>query len=182
MSHEASKQVYTDGAIYYNNPIQVADQERKLLWPNLADEQPDIVVSIGTSYNPNSVRRDKMQRTSTLRLGVLSQAKTLYRIAMDHISSTLDSETSWHTYMDVLNPLPRFRYRYVRLNPELTGDPPALGDINKMEDLQEITRATMMKSKDIELTALKLIATCFYFEKAGQVESLSASGFGVKGW
>ena len=48
--HVPSKQVYVDGAIYQNNPIEIADKERKLLWPSLAKEYPDVIVSIGTSY------------------------------------------------------------------------------------------------------------------------------------
>jgi hypothetical protein len=181
MCHEPSKQVYADGAIYHNNPIQIADQERKLLWPHLADDPPDIILSIGTSYNPDSTRRISMQRTSTLRLGVLNQAKALLRIAMDHIASTLDSEKTWDNYIEVLNPASHHRQRYVRLNPKLTEDPPALDEVDKMKHIQDIVRAQMMKDDRIRQVALQLIATSFYFEKAGQLEPLPNGGFEVKG-
>ena len=46
--HEGSKQVYSDGGIYHNNPIFVADRERKLIWPTQEEEEPDIILSIGT--------------------------------------------------------------------------------------------------------------------------------------
>lgn len=48
--HVPSKQVYVDGAMYQNNPINIADKEQKLLWPSLAKDNPDLVVSIGTSW------------------------------------------------------------------------------------------------------------------------------------
>ena len=181
MCHEASRQVYADGAIYHNNPIQIADQERKLLWPHLADDQPDIILSIGTSYNPDSVRRINMQRTSTLRLGVLNQAKNLLKLAMDTISSTLDSQKTWETYMEVLNPPNHHRHRYVRLNPKLTEDPPPLDQVDQMIRLQGIVRQQTMNDERIKELAIQLIATSFYFEKIGQMQEASGGGYEIKG-
>lgn len=182
MTHEASKQVYTDGAIYHNNPIKIAHQERKLLWPYLSDGPADILVSVGTSYNPDSVRREKMQRTSTLKLGGLNHAIELVKIATDHIASSLDSEKAWHEYLEVLNPRPQWhRRRYIRLNHRLSEDPPKLDKVNRMDNLQSLTRDRMLENKDIERTALQLIATCFYFEKTGQVDDLSGQGYEITG-
>ena len=48
--HESSKQTYSDGGLYHNNPIYIADRERKLIWPLQQDEEPDVIVSIGTAY------------------------------------------------------------------------------------------------------------------------------------
>lgn len=45
------RRMYLDGAIYYNNPVRVANHERKLLWPDVADHYPDILLSIGTGKN-----------------------------------------------------------------------------------------------------------------------------------
>ena len=98
MCHEPSKQVYADRGIYHNNPIQIAEQEWKLLWPHQANVPPDIVLSIGTSFNPDT-RRTSMQRTSTLKLGALNHAENLLKIAMDHIASSLDSEKLGRTIL-----------------------------------------------------------------------------------
>jgi predicted acylesterase/phospholipase RssA len=50
--HEVSKQTYSDGGICHNNPVAIAEDERKLIWPAQQDEEPDIVVSIGTMHCP----------------------------------------------------------------------------------------------------------------------------------
>lgn len=42
---------YLDGALYYNNPVRVANHERKFLWPDVAENPPDILLSIGTGKN-----------------------------------------------------------------------------------------------------------------------------------
>lgn len=46
-----SLRTYLDGALYYNNPVRVANHERKFLWPDVAENPPDILLSIGTGQN-----------------------------------------------------------------------------------------------------------------------------------
>lgn len=46
---------YLDGALYFNNPVRVAFNERRFLWPDMADRPPDIVLSLGTGKNGRSV-------------------------------------------------------------------------------------------------------------------------------
>jgi patatin-like phospholipase/acyl hydrolase len=49
---------YLDGAIYYNNPVRVANHERKFLWPDVADNPPDILLSIGTGKNGQRMKEE----------------------------------------------------------------------------------------------------------------------------
>lgn len=42
---------YLDGALYFNNPVRIAFNERRFLWPDVADRPPDIVLSLGTGKN-----------------------------------------------------------------------------------------------------------------------------------
>lgn len=49
---------YLDGALYYNNPARVAYRESRLLWPDVAENHPDIFLSIGTGQN---LQRTKME-------------------------------------------------------------------------------------------------------------------------
>lgn len=42
---------YYDGALYFNNPVRIAFNERRFLWPDMADRPPDIVLSLGTGKN-----------------------------------------------------------------------------------------------------------------------------------
>ena len=179
LCHYASKQIYADGAIYHNNPIQIADKERKLIWPNMEDEYPDIVVSIGTAFNPSS--RPAVEKTSPLRLGVFSHGKSLYKIAKDHIASSLDSEKTWETYMNVLQPPLIYRPRYVRLNPRLVEDPPGLDEVHRMKHLQGLTRDKFSDDDRIRKVALQLIASSFYFEKSAPAELTEDDSFQCKG-
>lgn len=55
-THPQTERTYMDGALYYNNPIKIADHERKLLWPDVADSHPDIMLSIGTGQNLEETR------------------------------------------------------------------------------------------------------------------------------
>ena len=68
-----TKQIYLDGALYYNNPVKVANHERKFLWPDAADSHPDLILSIGTGINRRKVEQE-MKGDSTGRL-VVRQAK-----------------------------------------------------------------------------------------------------------
>ena len=168
LRHEPSKQVYTDGAIYHNNPIQVADKERKLIWPDLENEYPDLIVSIGTTYN--SAARLSLEKSSSPRVGVLAHGKALIKIAVDHIASALDSEKAWHAYMNVLQPPSNHRAKYIRFNPQLSEDPPRLDEVESMSYLQEVVREKLSSDGRIQKVALRLIASSFYFEKSQSVE------------
>lgn len=179
LCHHASKQTYTDGAIYHNNPIQIADKERKLIWPNMEAEWPDIVVSIGTGFSRNSRPAD--DKSIPLRRGVLSHGKSLYKIAKNHIATSLDSETTWETYMNILQPPPIQRSRYVRLNLQLAEDPPKLDELHQMKYIQDLTRDRFSDDGRIRRVALQLIASSFYFEKSAPAESIGDHAFRCKG-
>lgn len=49
---------YLDGALYYNNPVRVANHERKFLWPDVAENPPDILLSIGTGKNGQRMKEE----------------------------------------------------------------------------------------------------------------------------
>ena len=180
--HGPSKQVYTDGAIYHNNPITIADKEWKLIWPELENDSPDIVVSVGTSYNPAArLSSEKALSPLSPRLGVFSHGKSLMKIAIDHIASSLDSEKAWRSYMDVLNPPPNQKPRYIRINPQLNENPPGLDEVNRLPYIQEVVREMSSTNVSIQNVALRLIASSFYFEKSQPVELSSDGSIHVKG-
>ena len=172
--------MYIDGATYHNNPIQIADKERKLIWSSLANEPPDIILSIGTTYN--SVVRSSVQKPAASRSGVLAQAKSLYKIAVDHIASALDSEKTWHSYLNVLQPPSKHRMRYVRLNPQLNEDPPRMDEVNRMQYIQERARGMVQSDSKIQRVAYQLIASSFYFERSHSIEIADNGSVRCKGW
>ena len=166
--HEPSKQVYVDGAVYHNNPIQVADLERKLLWPTDGNNVPDFVLSIGTAFNPQS-RQKLIEKSSMINLGIFGHAKSLASMALDHIRSSLDSEKTWSDYKLQLNLPKDDRCRYQRINPLILEDPPALDDVDRMEALRSTVRKQMTHDPAITNAAYRLFATSFYFEKISPI-------------
>lgn len=177
--HEPSKQVYLDGAIFHNNPIVIAERERKLIWGSLQEEYPDILLSIGTSFSSEKDRTD-IKKTNKPARGVLSHGKALLKIAKDHVSSSLDCERAWD---DFLNNLPHKvkQSRYIRLNPELDGRVPALDEVNSMKSIQDTVRIQLSNSPSIQRTAVRLIATSFYFELMGPITEHSSGKFVAQG-
>lgn len=176
-AHEPSKQVYTDGGIYHNNPVQIADRERKLIWPEppgMEDPHPDIILSIGTGYCP-TVRRSRATAAKGVlrRQGAVLNFRELYKVAVDHIESSLDSEKAWIDYMNILMPPESHRHRYRRLNPCLEHDPPALDAVPAMKSFQCDVRELMMNDSQIPEVARQLVASSFYYENIGRMKILS---------
>lgn len=127
-------------------------------------EYPDITVSVGTTYNSNA--KASTPKAYSARSGLVSHGKSLYKIAIDHIASALDSEKTWLSYMNVLQPPSSHEMRYVRFNPPLDEDPPRLDKVEDMTYLQEIVRENLDSDVRIQRVALQLIASSFYFEKS----------------
>ena len=146
----------------------------------MRDEYPDIILSIGTTFRrPTSPLSPEAMASA--RTGVFAYGKSLYKIAIDHIQASLDSEKAWETYMSVLQPLPDHRHRYVRINPPLNEDTPSLDDIDRMQYIKGLVRDQVRRDSRIQEVALQLVATCFYFEKSTAVEVLSDNTYQCKG-
>ena len=56
--HESTGRSFLDGGLYYNNPVHVANRERKLLWLDVADARPDLLLSIGTGRSAQMIADD----------------------------------------------------------------------------------------------------------------------------
>ena len=118
---------------------------------------------------------------SSLRLGIFSHGKELYKIAIDHIASTLDAEKAWQTYLSVLNPPSACRPRYVRLNPQPNEDPPRPDDVDKIRYIQGVVREQLHSDEGIRQVVLQLVAISFYFEKSASVEVVPNGAFQCNG-
>lgn len=123
---------------------------------------------------------DRRQPTAIRKLGIASNIKALWRIAVDHIESSLNSEAAWRTYMEVLEPADDERYRFQRFNVELDDGPPKLDDVDSMNELEEHARQQWSGKQRIHQVAYHLIATCFFFEKT-RVEPLGDGSFECTG-
>jgi hypothetical protein len=76
--------------------------ERKLIWPDMAEANPDLVLSIGTSYNKKAPRKSLMS-PSTANWGMVAHWKQLAKIAIDHVQSTLDCEMTWNKFRNSIS-------------------------------------------------------------------------------
>ena len=107
------------------------------------------------------------------RQGAVSNFRELYKIAVDHIESSLVSEKAWTDYMNILLPAEAHHNRYRRLNPYLKYDPPALDDVSAMKSFQDDVWDLMMNDAQIPEVARQLIASSFYYENSGRMKTLS---------
>jgi patatin-like phospholipase/acyl hydrolase len=57
---------YLDGALFHNNPVKVANSERKILWPDVAEKHPDIFLSVGTGQNLKKMELELERNVKTL--------------------------------------------------------------------------------------------------------------------
>lgn len=181
-AHDPSGQVYQDGALWYNCPIEVAMRERRLVWPDVADIPPDIVLSIGTGINPKSRKR---LGSKISKFGLFSQARNLAKVAIDHVEASLNSEQTWRNFI-LHNPPPEsFQGRYIRFNLQLEKDPPKMDEVRALEELKEKTMSQFTARRtDVKNLADRLIATSFFFIQDEQVaveehddESVTVAGF-----
>ena len=145
----------------------------------MQNEYPDLILSIGTTFKNTSPTSPEALMSP--RTGFFAYGKSLYKIAVDHMQASLDSEKAWDTYMSVLQPPREYRSRFIRINPQLDEDPPRSDDVGQMQYIQELIRERIRDDKQIQRVALQLVASCFYFEISAAVEELSDNSYQCKG-
>ncbi|KAF2461117.1 hypothetical protein BDY21DRAFT_297819 [Lineolata rhizophorae] len=201
--NDRTNEGYIDGAAYYNNPIRVADHERKLIWPELANQHPDIVLSLGTGHNGNRTRgfvdpscryfghgsdEDSVSDTRSFRNAATGWRKwtPLLNIMVSRGESLLDSEREWQTFRNEkfsTNSTLDSR-RYQRFNPMLSSRTPHLDEKSQVPNLQaevgdQLRRKPPYQTK-ITQVAQRLVASCFYFERLTPTKELE-DGFACGG-
>ena len=164
---EQSHREYIDGAVYHNNPIKVAEAERRYLWPDVERLEPDILLSIGTGKSSRNLAKEEekqeKQRYWSRRASLLPK---VLKIVFARMNDILDSEGTWQKFFT--NVIQQgSSQRYLRINPELSMTPPALDDIEKLWSLEaDVKRSLRSMNEQVRGVADRLLASCFYFEKA----------------
>jgi hypothetical protein len=170
LCHESSKQTFWDGGVYNNNPINIAERERKLIWPALAEQEPDIVVSIGTLFCAKTENKRTAKWPPSPK-GIVNNFKFLAKMASDVLHTTLNSQRTWEEFISVRRPAGPEKGRYIRLNPELNVQPPKLDEVDQLAYLEEVTRFHIIGDHKLQTLARQLVATSFYFETVGDVRA-----------
>lgn len=82
------------------------------------------------------------------------------------MNDVLDAERTWSKFHDPLA-MGELSHRYIRVNPELDYAPPELDAKDKVWSLETDTRRSLTSVNSLILdVADRLVASCFYFEKA----------------
>ncbi|RPA95785.1 FabD/lysophospholipase-like protein [Choiromyces venosus 120613-1] len=180
--HKASGHAFDDGGIKYNNPVVLANTERKIIWPEQKERDPDILLSIGTLWcdEDKSSSKDMDESSSKARFGLHRYARKVFNIAANAIEDDLDCEKTWSNFYESLNIAEEEGYRkkkYCRLNPKTSNAPPALDSVSSLHELQETARHYCSTSPEVKNAASTLIASLFYFELKNAKEDKSRQGW-----
>ena len=156
-THLPSNRVYHGGNPEYINPVEVADAERKLIWPDTESYPPDILLSIGAGHDISS--RTPPRRANTWRL----RARSDDRVVLDPSQSSSNARDSWNHYKDSLPSRPRHDMRYVRLDVPTDCRLPRLEDGEEMGIFQRQIRKSL-RGVSLAQKARQIIASCFFFD------------------
>lgn len=161
--HESSQKTYIDGAVLHNNPVRIADSERKILWPdNLV---PDLFLSIGTGSSP-TLSRAGSEKMTPIRKGIFSHGRYLYGILRSTLEQALDCEKAWDDYIRGVTTSLSSSFsttRFIRINPNVD-EIPALDDKIKVASLRMKAREALKVDPRVPGIGRRLIASTFYFE------------------
>ncbi len=160
---------FTDGAIHHNCPAWVAHHERRVLWEDAKNQDPDLFLSIGTGLSSQPVsqgadvaaERRKAQKHTTTGLTYM------FRTAKGIIDNQLDCEATWRDYVTKTSGYTEPGRRNVRINVQLKGTRPDLDQVNQVQALEDQAFYSASRNPDIREVAHRLVASSFYFEKQG---------------
>jgi hypothetical protein len=127
--------VFVDGAINYNNPVKIAETERRLLWPD--HPLPDIVLSLGTGIEKegaNVTTEERMAGPTCMEYGA-----GLGKLIKHFAKQVLDSERMWEEFetCQAIRDVELSKKRYIRLNVQCDGSLPELDHVDSMKNLEE---------------------------------------------
>jgi hypothetical protein len=157
---------YQGASVDYINQVLIADRERKVIWPDVCDSAPDVMISIGTGLShDNEIQPSALHRW-------LGGTKQRSRSALDPNYCTQFAEKLWNEYHDsaVRNPLDE--EKYIRLNGNLDGRLLDFDSADRMNSQRDYIKA-IKKSTDLKKLSQRLIASCFYFEVTEQTDQPS---------
>ncbi|OTA56311.1 FabD/lysophospholipase-like protein [Hypoxylon sp. EC38] len=183
---------YIDGGLRQACPVWVAHQEMNLIWSDVANSPPDIVLSVGAGCivrNEDSFRGDRSS------LGIDSSSKTTTPPAkligkssstMGNLADYQKRSRTWDQFMarrssSNLLETAEDTSRYIRISPELNIRAPRFDDIQRLDEVErEAEEVLQQNMAEIKEVAHRLVASAFFFEKDDSVKQ-TPSGYTCKG-
>ncbi|KAL8802034.1 MAG: hypothetical protein Q9200_006728, partial [Gallowayella weberi] len=144
---------FQDGGLKHNNPINLALWEIPYIWPSI--QRPDIVVSLGTGTGSDSQSPHAPNFRHVIQDGFIPR---LWRSFM----SSLDGQSTWRDLWNRLDE--RSRDNYSRFNVSLSGDGPAMDDIQRIDQLRACVQSQPDSGRSQLKTAFALLISTFFFE------------------
>jgi patatin-like phospholipase/acyl hydrolase len=145
-----TKEGYIDGAIFHNNPVRIANYESKLIWPDVEELHPDILLSIGTAHNgentdgnPGSsvldqrraqdrkrLTKDRPKERKPPGLNPFSEVQSWINVMFKRMDDILDAESIWRDFRKdiITNSSAMEARRYQRLNPKVKSRTPKMDE------------------------------------------------------
>lgn len=166
---------YLDGGLRSPNPAFIADRERKLIWPDVAE--PDIFLSLGTGQNRITVLQKLQDRQKDATPGSVAPTsshasnslKPGGRWRTKRTDDVLDAELAWQHFRHyvVRDRAENKTRRFVRFNPDLDREPPMADSKSDLLSLQVNVRKrlqTAHRQAALRNVAHRLVASSFYLE------------------
>lgn len=163
---------YLDGGLRSPNPAFIADRERRLIWPDVAE--PDLFLSLGTGQNRITVLQKLSERWSsnsgeTVDLPPAHPAKASGKWRARKPDDVMDCELAWAAFRSfaVKEKSESRGRRFVRFNPDLDREPPLGDSKSEMLSLQVNVRKRLQtdhRRAALRNVAHRLVASCFYLD------------------
>ncbi|RPA85543.1 hypothetical protein BJ508DRAFT_411946 [Ascobolus immersus RN42] len=171
--HKASKLVLQDGALSFNNPVEVAEAEWKKIMPGPNKHSvPDVLLSIGTGFTSTSNSKSKL-RKKFLKFIPGSHLKHTATVFYNKLEQTMNPNNTWDTFIrnhERIHPesARARKYKMFRLNVKLDSET-KISDHSAIPELERQTLEVFSNNQkfEIRMIANRLIASLFYFHLEG---------------
>jgi hypothetical protein len=176
--HAGKSLSFIDGALQRNNPIQILEEERRLIWRDKSP--PDIILSVGTGIQADTEGTTKSvgKRLKISQMLIPKGLRGKVAVGLDMIQSTLDCDRQWSEFVSSTMWDRDISSVCHRLNIGLAERPPNLDDVAAIPSLKDeakkylhpeetryLDKRYASAHEHITAVARRLTAALFYFEE-----------------
>ena len=196
-----TKEGFLDGAVFHNSPVRIANYESKLIWPDIEEYHPDILLSIGTGNNGSDTAgyldpgflarrqiRERKVHTKTdpviehqrsmPALRAFPEVQSWLKILFKRVDNILDSESIWRAFRNDIAGMSSsiVAQRYVRVNPQIKFRTPKMDEKSQIHRLHDDVKSRMeSQSMRMKITSIsyQIVASSFYFETTAPTKTVN---------
>jgi hypothetical protein len=164
-----------------SNPVRIADNERRFIWPNISESSRDIIISLGTGYSSNYEGEAEQNSALPKALKPLGQMGLVAKLAMLRLvlQNTTNCQKLWRDFRQSLSDDTHLLTKCHRVNvPYGRGQTLCkLDDVSKIDATQAEALAFLHRtskslspsiqeqfSTHLDSIARQLLASLFYFQ------------------